>query len=170
MKRVTEVQIEQIQEFYTNLFINFYSRYCQSSLGGEDFSVNNEFDEFQKINWGDFEPLNYLEDARGDVGIGIYRVPISDYTTITCRIVTNGDDGWLLIFDKNGKFLAAGETDYPAIVWASQELIHLHTDSEEFLNNYWGSCLPNFWEDKKREHIKIEEIMNERLYNLKKSK
>jgi hypothetical protein len=164
MDRLPDIKVEQIQEFYTNLFVNFHLKCCQASLRGEDFPDDDVFDEFQKIRWGVFAPLNYLENVRGDVGIGIYKVPTDNHITIACRIVTDGDYGWLLIFQDNGNFLTIGETDYPIIIWADKELTTKHSDSETLLNNYWSSDLPNFWKDKEIEHIKLEEIVNEKVY------
>jgi hypothetical protein len=57
-----------------------------------------------------------------DIGSArVYRVPAGKKETFAVRVRTDGDDGYLEVYDAKGKFLAAGRTYIEVIAWGSRD-------------------------------------------------
>jgi hypothetical protein len=62
----------------------------------------------------------HFEDK--DIGsVRDYVVPAASKTTYAIRVRTDGDDGYLEVYDEEGKFLAAGRTYIEVVAWGSCE-------------------------------------------------
>jgi hypothetical protein len=55
--------------------------------------------------------------------VRVYRVPTDSMDTFAVRVTTDGDDGWLEVYDPQGHFLAAGRTYIELIAWAAREKV-----------------------------------------------
>jgi hypothetical protein len=50
-----------------------------------------------------------------------YLVPAAGQKTYAIRVQTDGDDGYLEVYDPKGKFLAAGRTYIEVVAWGSRK-------------------------------------------------
>ncbi len=164
--------IKIIQYFYTKRFKNFYLTSYKAYCLDENF-FQDEFDEFKSIEWSELNSeLKYLKKfldtyiTCDGFYIGIYEVPIQDLKTITCRIKTDGDDGWLFIFGEDGQLITAGQTYIEVIIWIESSLLKRYSDHNDFLEDYW-SGVPGFSEahDQSLWGKTLEEIENRSDYN-----
>ena len=53
--------------------------------------------------------------------VRVFRVPTPIVETYAVRVTTDGDDGWLEVYDRKGDFLGAGRTYIELIAWAPAE-------------------------------------------------
>ncbi len=67
--------------------------------------------------------------------VGVYRVPAGTTATLAVRVTTDGDDGWLEVYDLQGQLLGAGRTYIELIAWAPREEVR-----EQFGDN-WPEAL-----------------------------
>lgn len=67
--------------------------------------------DFYKMHFEDAD----IGSARG------YVVPVAGKKTYAVRVRTDGDDGYLEVYDGKGKFLAAGRTYVEIVAWGSRE-------------------------------------------------
>jgi hypothetical protein len=92
----------------------------------------------------------HFEDA--DIGSARdYIVPVAGKTTYAIRVRTDGDDGYLEVYDAKGKFLAAGRTYIEVVAWGSRRWLRaqVHTPGElppelhdAGARTLWGKPLP----------------------------
>jgi hypothetical protein len=67
----------------------------------------------------DFYTKHYADE---DIGcVEDYVVPVAGKTTYAILVRTDGDDGYLEVYDEKGKFLAAGRTYIEVVAWGSRE-------------------------------------------------
>lgn len=101
-----------------------------------------------------FHEFEKLCRDTGKVDFLIYEIVIQDVKTIAYRFINVGnEDGWLFIFDEQGRLLTAGSTRMEYIVWAEQDLLDRYTDPEDCLKRYWGlGGFPGF-EDSYQQYI-----------------
>ena len=66
--------------------------------------------EFYQTHFADAD----LGSVRG------YVVPVAGKTTYAIRVRTDGDDGYLEVYDERGKVLAAGRTYLEVVAWGSR--------------------------------------------------
>jgi hypothetical protein len=80
-----------------------------------------------------------------------YVVPVAGKTTLAIRVRTDGDDGYLEVYDEKGKFLAAGRTYLEVVAWGSREWLRAQVtrpgelppelrDADE--RTLWGKPVP----------------------------
>ncbi len=92
----------------------------------------------------------HFEDA--DIGsVRDYVVPAVGKTTYAIRVRTDGDDGYLEVYDEKGKFLAAGRTYIEVVAWGSREWLRAQAGQPGELpaelqdageRTLWGKSLP----------------------------
>ncbi len=64
----------------------------------------------------------YQHFEEADIGSArVYRVPAGKTPTLAVRVLTDGDDGYLEVYDAKGKFLAAGRTYIEVVAWGTRE-------------------------------------------------
>jgi hypothetical protein len=80
-----------------------------------------------------------------------YVVPAGRKTTYAIRVRTDGDDGYLEIYDEKGKFLAAGRTYLEIVAWGPREWLRAQVAQPSDLppelqdaseRTLWGKPLP----------------------------
>jgi hypothetical protein len=62
-------------------------------------------------------------------GVGVYRVPVGGDVTYAVRVWTDGDDGWLEVYDQSGELLGAGRTYIELVGWGDRDQVRalVHT-------------------------------------------
>ncbi len=64
--------------------------------------------------------------------VTLARVAIADQDTYVIRVTTDGDDGWLEIFDTTGKVLGAARTYLELVSWGEIKPIRAAVDTGEY--------------------------------------
>jgi hypothetical protein len=92
----------------------------------------------------------HFEEA--DIGSArVYRVPAGKKEAFAVRVRTDGDDGYLEVYDEKGKFLAAGRTYIEVIAWGSRDWLRAQVAQPSELppelqdadqRTLWGKPLP----------------------------
>jgi hypothetical protein len=67
----------------------------------------------------DFYYANVLEQDWGNVLV--FRIPVEGNPTFAVRVISDGGDGWLEVFDERGEFLGAARTDCGLVLWRPRE-------------------------------------------------
>jgi|GEM_PF-1298427 len=67
--------------------------------------------------------------------VRVYRVPTEHGETYAVRVTTDGDDGWIEVYDLQGHLLNAGRTYLELVAWAPREEVR-----EQFFDN-WPEAL-----------------------------
>jgi hypothetical protein len=86
------------------------SRLTREDRGRLPDGVRDAYDYY----WKQFEEAD-LGSAR------VYRVPSVRKETYAVRVRTDGDDGYLEVYDEKGKFLAAGRTYLEVVAWGARK-------------------------------------------------
>jgi hypothetical protein len=69
----------------------------------------------------DFYYANVLEQDWGNVRV--FHIPVEGTLTFAVRVVSDGGDGWLEVFDERGELLGAARTDCGLVLWRRREEI-----------------------------------------------
>jgi hypothetical protein len=105
----------------------------------------DEVREAYDFYWSRFEEAD-IGSAR------VYLVVAGRKSTYAVRVRTDGDDGYLEVYDHKGKFLAAGRTYIEVVAWGSREWLRAQTAQPSELppelqdaheRTLWGKPLPN---------------------------
>jgi hypothetical protein len=67
--------------------------------------------------------------------VRVYRVPTDGPVTYAVRVTTDGDDGYLEVYDEGGTLLVAGRTSVEAIAWGSRDWVRAQE----------GKSYPRIW-------------------------
>ena len=172
MDKKIEQKAEIVKQFFEKLFIECELQRYQAYLNKEEF-YKYEFDSFDSIEWEHLDlKLQYFEDLEyhsryGDgLSFYIYQISIQEFTTITYRMKTDGDDGWIIVFSDIGELLAVGYTYIEFIEWASSKFISIHSSNiDSSLLSFEGSgdiSNKTFWDKSLHE---ATDIARQRLEN-----
>ena len=55
--------------------------------------------------------------------VSLYKVPVGDQPIYAVRVTTDGDDGWLELYDAQGTELGVGRTYLELIAWGDRATI-----------------------------------------------
>jgi hypothetical protein len=69
----------------------------------------------------DFYCRNVLEQDWGNVRV--FRISVQGELTFAVRVISDGGDGWLEVFDGRGGLLGTARTDCGLVLWRPQEEI-----------------------------------------------
>jgi hypothetical protein len=93
----------------------------------------------------------HFEDA--DIGSArVYRVTASRKQTYAVHVRTDGDDGWLEVYDAKGGWLAGGRTYLEVVAWGSRDWLRAQVAEPGTLppeladagdRTLWGKPLPD---------------------------
>jgi hypothetical protein len=153
-----------IQDWYANRLREYHAAIYRASQGASDPGVTHPVDTELSPSAARADRAKLPRTVReayefykhhfedGDIGSARdYVVPAAGKTTYAIRVRTDGDDGYLEVYDDKGKFLAAGRTYIEVVAWGSREWLRaqvaqpsglppeLHDASERTL---WGKPLP----------------------------
>ena len=168
MNEQLEQKAKIVRHFFEKIFIECQLKHYRAYCNQEDFD-EYEFDNYNSIEWEDLSPkLQHFEDiidySRYGDGISchIYEVPIQDFNTITYRMETDGDDGWIVVFGNLGELFALGYTYIEAIEWESPSVLNIHSNNIDSSLLFQGSNMSDktFWGKPLEE---VEKIVKQRL-------
>ncbi len=143
---------QAIQDWYANQLTDYYSQYYRASL---DETISDPGVLFPRdIELGsaavkvapaklpkevreayDFYKKHVQDEDWGSVRASL--VPAAGTKTYAVRVTTDGDDGFLEVYDEKGAFLAAGRTYLEVIAWGDRD----------WLRGLVGQSLPPELED-----------------------
>jgi hypothetical protein len=121
------------QDWYGHRLAEYFQRRYLAMLEGEEDEEAVELgDEAVRIPREEFGPLPeevrtahayyHQHYTQADIGSArVYRVPTGRKTTYAVRVTTDGDDGYLEVYDERGGLLAAGRTYLELIAWGDRE-------------------------------------------------
>jgi hypothetical protein len=64
--------------------------------------------------------------------VRLYRVPVGEQPVYAVRVTTDGDDGWLELYDEQGTELGVGRTYLELVAWGDRATIRAQVQSGEF--------------------------------------
>ena len=74
--------------------------------------------------------------------VRVYRVPADVLLTYAVRVTTDGDDGYLEVYDEGGGWLAAGRTEVEAIAWGDRDWVRAQVGQGYPPDLEWDKPLP----------------------------
>ncbi len=141
--------VEFIRNFYVEEFRKHYEKayhaYCNNleMEGLEDievFLLKNCFDFEKKVNDNQEIPQNVLDIydfylKHGDTSCSISKVKVKENDTCAIRVITDGSDGWLEIFDEQGESLGTARTYLEVISWQKPNILR-----QKYVDLYEGKA------------------------------
>lgn len=76
----------------------------------------------------------------------IYQLPVQEQDTYAVRVKTDGDDGWLAVFDAKGTLLASAQTYIEVVVWANTDSLPIDTLLDATVPGIEGAASQTLWE------------------------
>jgi hypothetical protein len=135
---VREFYQTQYQEYWTrayHFYVNSNEDFQQELLGDYQIAVwqdrqNRSGIPASALAAYDFYVANI--EAR-DIGVvRTYRIPVAAQDTFAVRVTTDGDDGWLEVFDQDGTALGCARTYIELIGWTSTDEVREQVNTGEF--------------------------------------
>ena len=76
----------------------------------------------------------YLQtvEAQAWGSVALYRVPVGDQPVYAVRVTTDGDDGWLELYDDQGTELGVGRTYLELVGWGDRATTRAQVQTGEF--------------------------------------
>ncbi len=65
-------------------------------------------------------------------GVQLHKMPIADESIYIVHVFTDGDDGWLELYDEQGMELGVGRTYIELVGWGDRETIRAQVDTGDF--------------------------------------
>lgn len=141
--------VDFIRNFYVEEFRKHYEKayqaYCNNlDMDGLDdievFLLNDCFGFGEEVNNNQeiFHNVLGIYDfylKHGDTSCSISKVKIKEYNTYAIRVITDGDDGWLEIFNEQGESLGAARTYLEVISWQKPESLR-----QKYVDLYEGKA------------------------------
>jgi hypothetical protein len=134
---------QAVQEWYANQLKEFFLEQYRSGREGTNTGETHPPSERElgssatRVNPAALpEPVRqahefykqHFEDA--DIGWArALQVPAGDRTTYAIRVHTDGDDGYLEVYDDQGGFLAAGRTYLEVVAWGDLDWLRAQAES-----------------------------------------
>ncbi|HEY9641378.1 MAG TPA: hypothetical protein V6C57_12905 [Coleofasciculaceae cyanobacterium] len=121
--------IESLKQAYVQRlrthYLEQYQAYCQEQESGDRYDLGSE-NLIPEAAIGTLpQSVQSLWQAALDKGDSyypkVYRLAIEGQDTYAVRVTTDGDDGWLTIFDPQGRLLASAQTYIEVVVWAETQ-------------------------------------------------
>jgi hypothetical protein len=133
------------RQFYQAQYQAYWEIAYQAYLKNEDLQ-RELLEEYEIVSWRETQnrpgiPASALVaydfyftniEARDIGSVRTYRVPIAEQDTFAVRVTTDGDDGWLEVFDQHGSTLGAARTYIELIGWASTDEVREQVAIREF--------------------------------------
>ncbi len=123
---------KKVQEFIEREYRKYYEAEAAAYLEDRDsdteflngMSVDNLHQSGIEIPQSVLEACDFYNESCDDWGgAGIYQARIGSDIIYVVRVTTDGDDGWVEVFDTEGNQLAAGRTYIELVSWGSVEEI-----------------------------------------------
>lgn len=160
--------IEFVHNFYIDEFRKHYEQAYYAYCNNLDMEELEDIEVFLLNDCLGFEqevinnpeiPQNVLDVydlylKHGESSCSISKVKVKECDTYAIRITTDGDDGWLEIFNEQGESLGAARTYLEVISWKEAESLR-----QKYLDLSEGKA--QFFEDEEE----IEEMQKYTLWN-----
>ena len=158
-----------IQQWYTDRLKEYYTQYYRATLEEEEEDPDELFPRETELSPAatrvareDRDQLpaevaeaydyywKHFEEA--DIGSArVYLVPAGRTETYAIRVRTDGDNGYLEVYDRKGAFLAAGRTYLEVVAWGDRAWLRSQAERPGELppelqdadaRTLWGKPLP----------------------------
>lgn len=103
---------------------------CQNPLTPLQISQNRDGIPQRALDAYKFYDEHVMQQDWGSVTLA--RVAIADQDTYVIRVTTDGDDGWLEVFDPTGKVLGAARAYLELVSWGEIKAIRAAVDTGEY--------------------------------------
>lgn len=141
--------IEFVRNFYVEEFRKHYEQAYHAYCNNLDMERFEDIEVFLLNNCLGFDkevinnpqiPQTILDIYNfylkyGDSSCSISKVKVQEYDTYAIRVTTDGDDGWLEVFNERGESLGAARTYLEVISWKSPEILR-----EKYVDLYEGKA------------------------------
>jgi hypothetical protein len=138
IESVKQVYVQRLRTHY----LAQYKAYCQEQELGDRYDLGQEHLISEAAISTLPEAVSSLWQTALDQGDSyypkVYRLAIDGQDTYAVRVTTDGDDGWLTIFDAEGQLLASAQTYLEVVAWADISLISGQ------LNEIFKAPIPGF--------------------------
>ncbi|MBD3884368.1 hypothetical protein IFO70_21735 [Phormidium tenue FACHB-886] len=119
-------RVEAVKQVYAQRLREYYEARYESYRSGTELDDPYELGQQNLVLDGKREelpaPVREVWEMAIDKGESyyptIYQIPVQEQDTYAVRIRTDGDDGWLAIFNAEGDLLALAQTYIEVVVWA----------------------------------------------------
>ena len=123
--------IDAVKQLYVQRLRDYYAARYKAYQAGSELNDPDEFGQENLVldEVRDRLPAAIHEFWQAAIAEGdsyypaIYKLSVQDQETYALRITTDGDDGWLVIFDAEGNLLASAQTYVEVIVWADDQTL-----------------------------------------------
>jgi hypothetical protein len=150
-------QTDRIKKFYENLYESYWLTMYEASLKGEEISEDEGFLEKEAFDfYRTPEKINELPESviaaykyyhADSIGyVRVCEILCGDFLTYAICGLTDGDDGWLEIYDTSGTEIAAGRTYIELISWCKIEEIRIQARTSEFPPDLVDRRAKTFWQ------------------------
>jgi hypothetical protein len=150
-------QADRIKKFYETFYENYWLAAYKASLKGEEISEGEGFLEKEAFDfYSTPEKINELPESviaaynyyhTDSIGYArVCEISCDDVLTYAVCDLTDGDDGWLEIYDISGSKIAAGRTYIELISWCKIEEIRSQARTSEFPPDLVDRRTRTFWQ------------------------
>jgi predicted RNase H-like HicB family nuclease len=123
--------IDAVKQFYVQRLREYYAARYKTYQTGSELDDPHELGQDNLVSDEARDRLPAAIHEFWDAAIAegdsyypaIYKLSVQDQVTYALRITTDGDDGWLVIFDAEGNLLATAQTYIEVIIWADEQIL-----------------------------------------------
>jgi len=131
---IQQVYEQQLKAHY----LAQYKAYCQEKEEGDRYDLGRK-NRVEEKAIAQLPPVvQTLQQQALDQGdsyyANVYQLSVNQQLTYAVRVTTDGDDGWLFIFDQQGQMLASAQTYLEVVVWAEAQAPHTEIPHTETLH------------------------------------
>jgi hypothetical protein len=123
--------IDRVKQFYAQRLHDYYVARYKAYQAGSELNEPDEFGQENLVSDADRDRLPALIHEFWDAAIAegdsyypaVYKMSVQDQNAYALRITTDGDDGWLVVFDAEGNLLASAQTYIEVMIWADDQTL-----------------------------------------------
>jgi hypothetical protein len=120
---IKQVYEQQLKAHYLAQYI----AYCQEKEGGDRYDLGQSNRVAEEAIAALPQAVQTFQQEALDQGdsyyANVYQISADQQLTYGVRITTDGDDGWLAVFDQQGQSLASAQTYLEVVVWADAQIL-----------------------------------------------
>ena len=118
---IRQVYEQQLKAHY----LAQYKAYCLEQQEGDRYDLGGKNRVVEEAIAQLPPEVQILQQQALDQGdsyyANIYQLSVNQQLTYAVRVTTDGDDGWLFVFDQQGHLLASAQTYLEVAVWANAQ-------------------------------------------------
>lgn len=130
----TQVQ-HNVQTLLQDYWNNKYQAYKRGEEIEEEFLQHSKVDRDGAVPEAVKEAIQYYYEnvEKRDVGVvRLYQLSVENTNVFVVRTTTDGDDGWVELFNENGESLGVGRTYIELVAWDEPEALRAQTQNGEY--------------------------------------